>query len=206
MSTDTTDAIMAILNRARSVARPPEEVERWKAEREAEAERVRLEAKRIPPRYRQPMGGVERDTEALRDVREWMAGTGWGFLLAGDVGGGKTYACCDALRRFDGSGLFVKADEIAAPDGTELVPRARGVRLLVLDELGGEALYDSGAARLLNLLGHRYDFGLRTLVTANLNFADFEARYRKATLDRFRPGDGGRAKEYGGTSLRAGGR
>lgn len=206
MSADTTDAIRAILERAQRNARPAEEIERWKADQAAEAERAQLEAKRIPPRYLKPLGGLERDTEALRDAREWTAGTGWGFLLAGDVGGGKTFACCDALRRFDGSGLFVKAEEIASPAGVELLPRARAVRLLVLDELGGEALYDSGAARLLNLLGHRYDFGLRTLVTANLNFSDFAARYTARTLDRFRPGDGGRAKEYGGPSLRAGGR
>jgi DNA replication protein DnaC len=132
----------------------------------------------------------------------WWEVGGWGFVLGGDHGLGKTYACASLLASLD-FGTFATAEEIASPEGSELIGRAKSTRLLVLDEMGAEALYDAGAARLHALIADRYAHERRTLITTNLNLEAWGARYGARLVDRFRRGDGGKWKEYAGESLRA---
>lgn len=200
---ETSDEIDRILNRLATSAPPASYADSLQSLFAADRRRDRLRESRCPVRYTRPLGGQELETEALRDVRSWWAGRGWGLVLAGGVGLGKTYAACALLLGLD-VGMFGTAAELAGPDGLELLPRARRTPLLVLDELGVEARTPIGDERIQGLLGDRYAHERRTIVTTNLDLPAFRSRYGDRLVDRFRSAEGGRWNEYAGESLRRG--
>lgn len=164
---------------------------------------IALHGSQVPQRYRDVLeaaGGL-RDTAPLRDVRAWRKSGTWGIVLGGAKGVGKSVAACWALADA-GGGLFVLAEELAAPDGRELVEQAEQAPLLVIDEMGEEALTDIGKVRLRTLFRVRHAEKRPTVMTCNLSAAAWGAadRYGERAVDWLR--EGGGFREYGGASLR----
>lgn len=135
---------------------------------------------------------------ALRAAREWIAGPGWTIALCGDVGRGKTLGLCaayveDAMRRRRGAraaavargaspaeqnavadaeltgGYFCTAEDLVSPlTSPEVSARARAAKVLILDEMGREALTQVGLARIGGLLSYRHSQRLKTGITSQL--------------------------------------
>ncbi len=150
------------------------------AEQETEACRRRQEAlaeRNVPRRYASATFGTfvpktpsqQRALEIVRDA------AGEGVYLIGRAGCGKTHlAACAALEGPAGS-LFVATtellDDIRAGfdgDGRGLYERAKLSPLLVLDDLGSEAVTDWVRDRLYNLLNVRWNRVLPLIVTTNV--------------------------------------
>jgi len=119
-------------------------------------------------------------------------------VLAGPVGGGKTVAAAHAMavnlpwhhdERRPLKALFVPAYELMqiSPYGSDL-ERLSQPDVLVLDDLGREYLDEKGflLALIDALLNHRYDRGLITVMTTNLNAVSFSKRYGERIVDRLR--------------------
>lgn len=186
---------------------------------DAERYRRRMASWRIPGASQKPparlakvlMGmdrpGVWRETDAARDVRRWLDSPSWAIVLGGGIGVGKTVGACLAivLRR---CGLFVRAEELASPDGgRELAARAKAeVGVLVIDDMGYEALTAISESRVCDVWSHRHAEGLRTIGTTNLNLrgvGGFAERYGERLVSRLFEG-GGEFIGYEGPDLRRG--
>lgn len=157
-------------------------------------------------------------TDALRLVRAFRAGAAvadlssgarvtfagdeWALALGGAVGVGKSVAAAWWLLQ---GGRWARAADLARPDD-ELWSRLCGSARVVLDDVGEEYAGASGyaTARVAELLAHRHAHGLATVLTTNLNRAEFAARYGARVDDRLRE----RGKWIGlvGESLRGRGR
>lgn len=144
------------------------------------------------------------DTIPLREVTAWLASGDTFCLLFGGKGTGKTVAATLALqlaritwpedyglkrwRYSQAYGLFVRAADLVRSlhrDG-ELLQRATGVRVLVLDDLGTE--YSDLGERWLSevdeLIAVRHGQGRRTVVTTNLSGKHLTARYGERVRSR----------------------
>lgn len=102
-------------------------------------------------------------------------------------------------------GLFLSAMSLvrAGTFNDEFWADARETARLVIDDLGTEPRDDKGwaAANLADLLNHRYDWKLKTVLTTNLDFERFKAAYVDLRLgDRLR--ECGTFFECAGDSLR----
>jgi len=157
---------------------------------------------RVPKRFREMLEARSaRMLPPVADVEMWLDGGKWAIGLGGVRGSGKTTAACWGLVEV-GGGLFVTAEEIAAPtsEARELAEAAEEAPYLILDEMGDEALTEVGAVRIRHLLGSRHKAKRRTAMTANLTLAQWADRYGARLVDWMREGYGYR--EYGGASLR----
>lgn len=132
------------------------------------------------------------------------------LVLAGAPRAGKSVAAVVALDATAGTGLFLRAVELARADSygaavADLWEPAERTGLLVVDDLGQESLDQSGRAlgNLLALLCGRYDDGLHTIVTTNLARAAWTKRYLTADGGRLagRMEEGGAIWETRGPSL-----
>ncbi|MBM3121729.1 MAG: ATP-binding protein, partial [Chloroflexi bacterium] len=59
----------------------------------------------------------------------------------------------------------------------------RQARLLVLDDLGTQASTPWAVEKLYQLLNHRYNATLPTVITTNLSLDDLDARLRSRIID-----------------------
>src|SRR5262249_31101876 len=120
------------------------------------------------------------------DARRLVHGDTVITCLSGNPGVGKTIAACEWLlsRR---SGLFVKAPSLARIDRAK-VPGLLNAHALVLDDLGVEYIDAKGflSSLLDELIDHRYDLRLPTVITTNLDAAAFKERYGARVIDRIR--------------------
>lgn len=138
------------------------------------------------------------ETEALRVVRDWITNKLTFLVLLGDPGCGKSAAAAHALSRLAPprpirgvDGQFVDARRLAkllrfdAEDDYEAVEKCG---CLVLDDLGAEYLDARGwqLAGLDGLINARYGSQLRTIITSNLDLAQFRARFGERIADRLR--------------------
>lgn len=144
-----------------------------------------------------PPGQPDR-YRAIRVAREWMASPSRTLALCGDVGRGKTLALCaayveDAMRRRKAAraqavacgaskaeqnvladaelrgGYFCTAEDVVSPlTSADVFPRAKAAKVLILDEMGREALTQVGLARLGGLLSYRHSQKLKTGITSQL--------------------------------------
>ena len=121
---------------------------------------------------------------------------GW-LLLSGSVGSGKTHlAAAIANVRLDAGEpvLFLvvpdlldhlRATYAAGSEITydELFEQVRNAPLLILDDLGTQSSTPWAQEKLFQLLNHRYNAQLPTVITTNQRVDDFDARLRSRLLD-----------------------
>jgi DNA replication protein DnaC len=167
---------------------------RIEADRKRKATESRRESDGIPRRLWALIDDPSKldDSGALQAARAFKASRKTFLVLAGGVGPGKTVAAAWAAE--DRRGMFVKAIDLTRT-GTyneERWEELRSAPFLAIDDLGTEPRDDKGwaAANFEALLDHRYDWELPTVMTTNLPFDAFRARYLTADggrlNDRFR--------------------
>lgn len=149
----------------------------------------RLQHAMVPKRLWEALAEPQ-ETDAVKVVREWLETEAQTFLvIAGGVGVGKTVAAAFACQERSGS-RFVKAIDVARAGqfNAEFWDEVNTASLLALDDLGTEPLDEKGwaLAGLHALFDSRYDDALPTVITTNLTFDAFMARYGQ---------DGGRLRD-----------
>jgi DNA replication protein DnaC len=149
------------------------------------------------------------ETAAIAAARAWMGEQPprWALVLRGPVGTGKSIAAVWALRRAALMGEDValrKSGEVTRLSGFEAgaaeLRMLKRVGLLVLDDVGAEALNEWGRALMCELLDARYEANARTVLTANPEWPVLVERLGQRIVDRIR--HGGRVVELSGQSLR----
>lgn len=162
------------------------------AENAAEAERERLKLSGIPGDIRRVLATCFEPTESTQAVDTWLASGKRLLLLAGTFGTGKSVAAGYAIKR--SPGRWMHASEISKAGRFEHEDRMRELqrtRLLVVDDIGSEFNDASGWGRatLTALLLTRYEDGLRTVLTCNLDGKAWKTYADPRVLDRL-AGDG----------------
>ena len=145
----------------------------------------------LPPRYVKWKLGDYPDAWQRRAVDFISNEDCWSLFLHGNVGTRKTsfaMAVFVAWRRTfpwiprepffiqAAKGLFLPPDEVATvlrdfDHGPEAISEWQKADLLVLDALGASRNTPHITEQLLHLLERRYDWGLKTIITSNLNLA-----------------------------------
>ncbi len=138
---------------------------------------------------------------AVNSIKKYLNEKSWqegkGLILIGGVGTGKTHlasAIVHELARQDVFALFIFVpdflDEIRAmydenydeeEDKFELVKNAR---VLVLDDLGTERITDWAREKITQLINHRYNNALATIVTTNLTLDELKNRIGERAYSR----------------------
>lgn len=124
------------------------------------------------------------DSAPLLRVRQWLASAAEALVLAGPPGTGKTTAAYYAIVTAGGS--LVKAATLARASmfGDDIAEASELHSLLVLDDLGAEAISKTFPAVVDEIIDRRYDARLRTLVTTNLPRAALLERYGVRVVER----------------------
>lgn len=177
-----------------------------KASSRAVAAKTLLERAGVPARAINAMASP-LDTPALILAREWFATSLPWLVLMGGVGVGKSVAaawCVRAALEARQSALWVTAAELAMRaggfDGQTYALRLKGVDMLVVDDVGTENLTDFAKSVRDEVLAHRHEEGLRTVITTNLGGKEFGVRMGARLADRIRSAC--KAREFAGPSLR----
>ncbi len=183
------------------------EYDQWREKREREQRLSVLQRWGVPRRAMRHLHPSRlQETPPLGAVRAWASSQArdrWGLVLSSGPGSGKSVAAAWwLLQRSEGlqpgkksertvprwvtGGYLVRASSY---DGS-MEELAKGA--LVIDDLGVEYADRGGhfQARLDELLDERYRQERQTLITTNLNGADFRARYGARVVDRLRDGGG----------------
>jgi DNA replication protein DnaC len=151
------------------------------------------------------VNGME-PTEATQAVDEWLPTGKRLLLLSGGVGTGKTVAAASAIRRTRGRWLYAPNITKVASFGdkqAEALATLRATKLLVVDDIGAEFSQTTGWGRteLANLIVDRYEDGLRTVMTTNLDAKAWRGYADERLRDRL-GGRLGAAHVVGGNSRR----
>lgn len=136
--------------------------------------------------------GRRDSLEAMATVARWQPRRTT-MVLLGPPGTGKTVASWAALAALrDGErGIYAQAADAASfARWDEVLRRAEGCRLVVLNE-AGEHLDARCWGLVAALINCRHDEGQRTLVTTNLKRADLLSSLGSRTVDRVGTVDGG---------------
>jgi hypothetical protein len=145
-------------------------------------------------------------TEATQAVDEWLPTGKRLLLLSGGVGTGKTVAGAYAIQRSRGRWLYApnitKVAQFGDAAAAAMAP-LRATKLLVVDDLGAEFSQTTGWGRteIANLIVERYEDGLRTLITTNLDAKAWKVYADERLRDRL-GGILGMAVVIGGKSRR----
>jgi DNA replication protein DnaC len=188
-----------------------EEREREERDRRDAADERWLEWSGIRPRFRTASFELcdERNAEIVNRCRSYAASfaageTTGGLMLMGPIGTGKTFLAVALLRalrlswpaceqRDNPPSYLVNAVElvdaiVASWKRNEGEPReyswARDAQLTVLDDLGLEADKEWAARQLYQLINHRYEYQLPTIVTSNATMKDLTDRLGARTVSR----------------------
>lgn len=156
-----------------------EAARRWQARQARMEAASRLSKSRIPPEFRD---AVLTDT----DVASWLEDPGFGLLLKGRPGRGKTHQACAALSVLAGAGsvLFAPATEIASGyrsakgDERSFLSSLTAPRALVIDDLGKERGWGALEA-IFHVIDRRGQSLRPTIVTTNLNGRALLSKYAK---------------------------
>lgn len=175
-----------------------DERRREKEEREAE---IKAQDEAIPqrliamgcPRRAAEACRALKDTPALDAVRGFLPDPDLTFvLLVGFPGTGKTVAACSVLRYHEPSrARFIRAADAAVmqafgPEAEREWRKLCTVPLLVLDDLGVEAMNDWWRGRIEGLIDARYGDMLKTVITTNLGTEQFKKVYGERIARRVR--------------------
>lgn len=139
------------------------------------------------------------DTHALSMARRWLASDSPSLVMHGGTGCGKTFAAMWLVATHERGAAFVRGHALARwPAWKEPILEAdeecpwrvnlRTVSLLLVDDVGGEQQADTIRATLQDLLDHRLDNGLRTVITTNLGMQEFGERYGAPMMSRIKLG------------------
>ncbi len=171
--------------------KPSLTAEQWREnDRRAQAEerrqadaavRSRLLASGIPAEFRDA-------SVAVPEVASWLSEPGYGLLLKGRPGRGKTHEACGALKVLAASGSvrFVSADDLVRGYASALrldgshqgyVNGYTAPRALVVDDLGKEEDRWSAVQTLFAVLDRRGQRMRPTIVTTNMDGKALLARY-----------------------------
>lgn len=172
----------------------------------------------VPKRVRRCVFGGMQETTSTERVDDWLTASAlrpedlWLLTLAGPVGVGKTVAAGHWLAQLNAE---IPRDRTAARVGWITSPqlavtdiygedfgKLQRARTLVIDDLGAEFAGRSGAffSKIDALINERYSHERLTLITTNLNAADFKERMPDRVVSRMR--DGGMWAEFPGESMR----
>ena len=136
----------------------------------------------------QPTGQPSRT--ALETMMRWAKHPiGW-IVLAGECGTGKTHLAVAAVSEAmaaGATGAFGRATDMveslrreALAEPSEPIERSsdqlREADLLVIDDLGAERKTEFAQEQINAVLAHRYDEGLPTIITTNLDPEDMKTR------------------------------
>lgn len=145
------------------------------------------------------------DPEATAALEEWEASdVGTNLVLLGQVGRGKTHAAvavardwCWKVYEATGGLLDVRFYETLQlldalrPDSGAVIDHERNARtcaILILDDVGAERVTDWTAERITGIFTARYNAGLRTIVTSNLDPTQLEAHLGSRVYSRLAGG------------------
>lgn len=126
------------------------------------------------------------------DYQVKLSGDEWALVIAGGTGTGKTLAAAWFVANL---GAHMNPKWVSAPDlarvrrdrdAEDPVDEAIKARALVIDDVGTEHASDSGWAtgQIARVIESRYADGAPTLITTNLDRADFKGRYGERVNDR----------------------
>lgn len=139
-------------------------------------------------------GGLA-DTEARTAAKKFREAKGaWCLLLLGGIGSGKTTAAGELAWAFgleEKRVAWIRASESARLSGfgaeaLERFEHWRSAKLVVLDDLGTEAMTPTWQQALDDLLDDRYQRMAPTVITSNLTPEGFKQRYGERIADRVR--------------------
>jgi DNA replication protein DnaC len=146
-----------------------------------------------------------QDWPAVVRVREWIASDSLFLVMGGAVGTGKSLAsalalqlaCIERMPMADGRigqrwthrGTFLKAQELArlqtyGPEAEVAWERLRIRKLLIIDDLGTEAVTAHWLANIADLIDARMRRNVRTILTTNLTYPQFAAQYQARVMRR----------------------
>ena len=159
----------------------------------------------VPDRFRnatldnwRPVGAAQdavlTAVRAYAESSESALQSGRGLILLGAVGVGKTHLAVGVTQKVIASGhaaTFVRVGDLFAAIKRSFNPDAaafddenlRSVQFLILDDLGASRGTDWETSVLHDLLAHRYDHRLPTIVTTNES--DFDRVVGERIADRF---------------------
>lgn len=162
------------------------------AQRQAETERERLKMSGVPGDVRRVLTTCFEPTECTQAVDSWLHSGKRLLLLAGTFGTGKSVAAGYAIQRRPGR--WMHASEIAKAaqfKHEDRMAELQGARMLVIDDIGSEFNDASGWGRaaLATLLLTRFEEGLATIITTNLDGKTWKAYADLRIHDRL-AGDG----------------
>lgn len=167
--------------------------EEYRQGRRIQAARDALEA--VPRVAADVERGDLAETEARVAVRKFREASGsWCLLLLGGIGSGKTTAageCAWLVGLAEKRVAWIRASESArlsgfGVDALERFERWRSADLVVLDDLGTEAMTPTWQQALDDLLDDRYQRMAPTVITSNLTPEGFKQRYGERIADRVR--------------------
>lgn len=150
--------------------------------------------------------GDETTAANIREAAELLTDNTspkWGLMLSGLYGNGKTTfvrALKNVIQRLSANGYFKQQQGLRILSAVDVVAIATqdregftviaNVPNLAIDDLGREPLessrYGNFAKPINDLLEHRYDKQLFTVITTNLTDSDIRPRYGDRIADRFR--------------------
>lgn len=159
---------------------------------------LRLTFDNLTPRGRSPnRNDQERFAQALAAAREFAQEPGGWLVFSGPSGCGKTHlAAAVANQRIEAGSpaLFMVVPDLLdhlraayRPDSDiaydDLSEQLRGTPLLVLDDLGAQSSTPWASEKLFQLINHRYNARLPTIITTNLEMAAFDPRLQTRLSD-----------------------
>ncbi len=129
-------------------------------------------------------------TLAIDTVKEWLAGPQRFLLMFGDAGTGKSVAAAWAVTQRRGWYLYASDLAVAGYYAADFWDDARLASVLALDEMGRERGDDKGwyESTLVRLLIGRCEDARKTILVANVDAAQWRARYAPAAHEALAAG------------------
>lgn len=151
-----------------------------------------------------PLGNSEREQAAvvLQAGRAFVAavienpGRASGLFLTGQTGLGKTFLCsaiCHALADNNIIPLYTVFSDLISDmrasfqydsGDSGLLAMAREAPVLILDDLGAEHVTDYSVSRLFDIINHRHNRRLPTVISSNLSLSDISQVYSMRIASR----------------------
>ena len=155
----------------------------WDRKENEERIREKIKLTGIPKRYLD----ARIDDDLLN---AWNRNPGFGILLQGDIGRGKTYTACALMIKMirEGkieNGMFVTCDglfngikaEFGKREQGNLLSRACNTSLLILDDVGKERLTEWSQPILFQIINDRSNNMLPTIITTNYSGKDLIRKF-----------------------------